>query len=89
MAKAQKDFRWSDVSFASWQWEQLMSCFFSASQFDRAHHFSLGFSKRDTFFGSVLFLLLCFVAGFHYSLAFVFFLYLKFCLFIKTPKNVV
>lgn len=27
VAKAQEDFRWSDMSLASWQWEQLMSCF--------------------------------------------------------------
>lgn len=28
MAKAQRDFGWRDTSLASWQWEQLMSCFF-------------------------------------------------------------
>lgn len=37
---------------------------FSGSQFDHAHNFSLGFSRREAFFGSVLFLLLWLVVGF-------------------------
>lgn len=42
MAKAQKDFRWSGLSLASWQWEQSCPAF-SAFQFDHANHFPLAF----------------------------------------------
>lgn len=86
MAKAREDFRWRDVSLASWQWEQWISCFFSASQFDHAHHFSLGFARREIFFGSEEFIFVVWlVVGFCY-LAFVFFFILSFVCLLKTQK---
>lgn len=57
---------------------------FSASQIDCAHHFSLGLSRRETFFGSEGVYFCCCSCLWGFVVLWHFFFSLEFCLFIKT-----
>lgn len=70
MAKAQEDFRCRDVSLASWQWEQWMSCFFQPPSLTKPITFPLAFPGERFEFIFVMWL----VVGFC-SLAFFFFIW--------------
>lgn len=86
MAKAQRDFGWRDTALASWQWEQLMSCFFQPLKLTVPITFPLAFpggrlslEVRGFIFVIVV---VCGVSLLFFGICF--FLSLEFCLFIKT-----